>query len=129
MTMVPAQSLAGTHSVPGKSRSPRPQVAWLLPSKNSQVSGHSCWRVPLHHPSRPLAGVSTRLVFCLHTRAVREAKVSICFSFYLRPQSRLRSGSVYSQLVGQIRLGTWIALNFDSLLFALLLLFLARCHV
>lgn len=99
MAMVPAQSLAGTHSVPRKSRSPRPQVAWLLPSKNSQVSGHSCWRALLH-PSRPLAGVSTRLVFCLHTRAVREAKVSIRFSFYLRPQSRLRSGSVYSQLVG-----------------------------
>lgn len=82
------------------------------------------------HPAWSLAGLSTLLVFCPRTKAVKEAKANIWFSLYLRTHSSLRSGSVYSHLSGGLN-QAWnvVGLTLDSLLFALLLLFLARCSV
>lgn len=124
-TTVHVQPLAGTHSVLGKSRFLRPQWPGFCPQRthkqvNTVVAGEPGCIFPCF-----LGGVSTLLVSCAHTNDVREAKVSIWFSFSLRPQSSLRSGSSWVKSA----LGMWIALPFGSLLFALLLLFLARCHV
>lgn len=90
MTKVSVQSLAGTHSVPGKSRFLRPQWPGICPQRTHKLVNTVVAVEPGCIFPRFLGGVSTLLVSCACTKDVREAKVSICFSFSLRPQSSLR---------------------------------------